>query len=135
MIHIVIDGYPVPAARPRFARTARGVRTYNPAKVMQYRERLQAAASEQMQGKPLMEGPLAMTVICVMPFTAGMSKKLRNRAMMAPLPHTKKPDSDNLLKNFCDALKGIIFRDDAQLWCIDIRKFYGNKPRVEIWVE
>ena len=135
MIHIVIDGYPVPAARPRFARTARGVRTYNPAKVMQYRERLQAAASEQMQGKPLMEGPLSMTVFCVMPFTSGMSKKLRATAATVALPHTKKPDLDNLLKNFSDALNGIVFRDDAQIWHIEIQKTYGDKPRVEIWVE
>ena len=33
----------------------------------------------------------------------------------APVHHTTKPDRDKLLRNICDALKGIIYSDDSQL--------------------
>lgn len=133
-VRLVIDGFPVPAARPRFVRTGPYVRTYNPAHVTQYRERLQAAACEQMKDRKPLDGALKMTVLCVMPIPSGFSKQQQRIAMVGMLAHTKKPDCSNLLKNFEDALNGIVYVDDARLCEVSIRKVYGEKPRVEIEV-
>ena len=32
---------------------------------------------------------------------------------MPPVPHTKKPDFDNLAKSTCDALNGLLWHDDS----------------------
>jgi Holliday junction resolvase RusA-like endonuclease len=131
-VRIVVDGFPVPAARPRFVRAGPFVRTYNPANVMQYRERLQAAAQEAMQGRNPLDGALRMSVLCVMPVPESMPKGKRRVALAGLIAHTKKPDCSNLLKNFEDALNGIVYIDDARLCEVTILKVYGEKPRVEI---
>lgn len=134
-VRIVIDGFPVPAARPRFARVGNFVKTYNPAHVTKYRERIQAQASEQMKGRSPLDGPLTMNVLCVMPIPAsGMRKAELSLAAREQLPHAKKPDCSNLLKNFEDALNGIVYVDDSRLTEVHVRKVYGPKPRVEIAV-
>ena len=47
----------------------------------------------------------------------------------------KKPDCDKLVRGICDALTGIVWRDDSQVVQIDARKAYGDPPRAEIEVE
>ena len=45
---------------------------------------------------------------------------------------TSRPDlSDNLHKGFLDALKGILFRDDALIVWSESRKIYGWPARIE----
>jgi Holliday junction resolvase RusA-like endonuclease len=131
-VRIVVDGIAVPAARPRFARVGPFVRTYNPAHVNQYRERLQAAASDAMAGRNPLDGALQMRVVCIMPMPASMSQKNRRLVVAGILAHTHKPDCSNLLKNFEDALNGIVYVDDSRLCEVSIVKLYGEKPRVEI---
>src|SRR5882724_11529596 len=114
-IKIVVDGFPVPAARARFARVGPFVKTYNPSHVTKYRERLQAEAAEQMKGRNPLDGPLPMDVLCVMPIVGGINKRDYALAVRGLLPHTKKPDCSNLLKNFEDALNGIVYIDDARI--------------------
>jgi Holliday junction resolvase RusA-like endonuclease len=133
-VRVVVDGFPVPAARPRFVRTGPFVRTYNPAHVTQYRERLQAAAQEAMTGRTPLDGALRMSVLCVMPMPESMPAKAKRAAAIGMIAHTKKPDCSNLLKNFEDALNGIVYVDDARLCEVKVLKIYGEKPRVEIEV-
>ncbi len=35
---------------------------------------------------------------------------------MPSYPHTIKPDIDNLIKSFKDALNGVVWKDDSQVW-------------------
>lgn len=48
-----------------------------------------------------------------------------------------KPDlTDNLSKGLFDALEGIVYLNDSQICSIDnVRKFYGNVPRIELVIE
>ena len=51
--------------------------------------------------------------------------------------HTKAPDVDKLARCL-DALSGVVFRDDAQIVELDVRKCYaalGESPRAEITIE
>ena len=42
------------------------------------------------------------------------------------LHHIKKPDLDKLLRNLKDALKGVIYIDDAQVIDVHPKKFYAT---------
>jgi hypothetical protein len=46
----------------------------------------------------------------------------------------KKPDSDNVVKVVADSLNGIAYRDDVQLVDVSMRKFYAERPRVEVGI-
>jgi Holliday junction resolvase RusA-like endonuclease len=48
---------------------------------------------------------------------------------------TTKPDSLKLARGAEDSLTGIIYRDDAQVIDLNVKKRYGSPARVEIEVE
>ena len=48
--------------------------------------------------------------------------------------HTVKPDLDKLIRNIGDALKGVIYEEDARIDQIVATKSYDTIPRVEIEV-
>ena len=50
----------------------------------------------------------------------------------APMMHATKPDVDNLTKLVMDALNGVFFRDDSQVYYTDARKGYGDTPGVDV---
>ena len=52
----------------------------------------------------------------------------RKRRTMAGTPHQQKPDTDNLLKGFCDALLG----DDCHVWDMRGRKLWAAEGAIEI---
>ena len=86
-------------------------------------------------GEPLLTGPLRVTIDIFLP----RPKRLMRRADPdGPIPHTAKPDRDNVEKAILDALKGIAFVDDCQVCAGEVRKFYHEKegrPRAEIRIE
>jgi len=52
-------------------------------------------------------------------------------------PHIVRPDGDKLLRAICDALKGIVYRDDGQITDHIARKRYaaaGTPARVDVTV-
>ncbi|AKU43402.1 holliday junction resolvase [Bacillus phage Silence] len=52
------------------------------------------------------------------------------------MPHVSKPDADNLLKGLFDALNGVIWEDDAQVFEIGmVRKVYSESPGIEFSIE
>ncbi|HHK41746.1 MAG TPA: RusA family crossover junction endodeoxyribonuclease, partial [Planctomycetaceae bacterium] len=57
---------------------------------------------------------------------------------MPRVPHTSRPDLDNLVKSTKDALNGLAWRDDSQVVELSAGKCYasGNElPGVEIAIE
>lgn len=60
------------------------------------------------------------------------SKRRREDALAGRLLPTKKPDVDNLVKLVTDALKGIVWRDDAQITEMHIWKRYSDRPRTVV---
>lgn len=105
----------------------RFVKTYDPAKSVDWKRTIVAQVLSQLGGQPeIHEGPLALE----MHFHLTRPKTLPKKVTQ----HIKKPDCDNLLKAV-DALKGILFRDDSQIVRIEATKQYGDPPRVIIAVE
>lgn len=48
------------------------------------------------------------------------------------LPTKRRVDLDNLSKNVCDAMRGIVYADDSQIVHLCIRKQYSNPPGVAV---
>ena len=47
----------------------------------------------------------------------------------------KKADWDNIGKIVCDSLNGIAYHDDVQIVDAQVRKFYGETPRVVVTIQ
>jgi Holliday junction resolvase RusA-like endonuclease len=114
----VVWDEPKPLARPRFVRTATGVRTYTERKDQNVRFHIRKAWLE-LEVEPLV-GALRMEVTAWLRLPKSVSKKRSFSAMPVV-----RPDLDNYVKQVEDALLGYAFKDDAQIVTIIARKRYA----------
>jgi len=106
-------------------------------KTRPWRATVSAAAADAMQGAPLLDGPIELTVEFVFPRPKGHYGTGRNAAVLkasAPQYVTRAPDVDKLARAIGDALSGIVFRDDAQVADLYVRKVYGESAHAFIEV-
>lgn len=133
-VQVYVPGQPRGKGRPRFARVGGGVRTYTDAKTASYEAVLRLAGAQAMQGMAPLEGALRVSVNAWMRVPASWSKRKQADALAFRLWPTAKPDADNLVKTL-DALNGIVWRDDAQIVEMTVRKVYAGTPALVINVE
>ncbi|MGP3789787.1 RusA family crossover junction endodeoxyribonuclease [Pseudomonas sp. B392_1p] len=133
-IKFVVPGTPQGKGRPRAARTGRGVRMYTPKKTEEYEALIAREAEKAMQGRELITGPVLLEMRMMHPVPASWSKKKRAAALEGDVMPTVKCDADNCLKAICDALNGVLWRDDTQVVNVSLAKRYDEMPRVEVRV-
>lgn len=122
---IVLPGDPITQLRPRFARHKGGVRTYSPQNDDKNTVRWKLRA--RMVGVDPLEGPLILSIVCVI-------KRPKSREKLKEVYVMVKPDYDNLAKWIGDVGNGILWYDDAQIVSGVTTKIYGNNPRTIITV-
>ncbi len=144
-INIYVPSVPVAKPRDRAVRfgtsarvhpvthikTADGTRKRHP--ITSFMATVRMAAKDNYSGPPL-EGPVRVDCLWLLPRPQRLIWKKRK---MPRLPHSKKPDRDNLDKSVLDALNGLIWRDDAQVYDGRLTKMYAagdEQPHVEITV-
>jgi Holliday junction resolvase RusA-like endonuclease len=134
VIEFIVPGQPVPKGRPKFARRGKKVVAYTPAKTVAYETLVQSAAAEAMAGREPSARPMKLVVSLSLEVPASWSKKRRALAIAGEIRATKKPDADNVLKGLKDGCNGIVWRDDAQVVCIELWKAYGAVPSASVSV-
>ena len=124
---LFVSGTPKAQPRPRMARNGH---VYNPKSADAWKEEIKAAFLSCR--KPTITGPVSLTVRFSLPVPQSM--KMANSV---PVPHTKKPDTDNLLKAVMDSLTAVgVWKDDAQVYETFAGKYYtGRKTGAQIIVE
>jgi Holliday junction resolvase RusA-like endonuclease len=118
--------------RPRFVRSTG--RSYTPEQTRSYEAVLKMAAIEAMGDRLPLLGPVRLYMDAVFEPAASMSKKKRAAALIGESHPTKKPDADNIAK-LTDALNGVVWKDDAQVVDLSLRKTFGPRPILRIRVE
>lgn len=117
MLKIVIEGEPIPAARPRFS----GRRCYQPKRNREYRQRVIEACRRAMKDLAPMTSSLAAQV--------KLYRKYKRTARIYG-------DVDNHLKALFDGLNAAqVFVDDSQIVSCVVEKYTDKtKPRAEIYL-
>lgn len=136
MIKLTVPAVPVAQPRQRHAVIGGHVRNYTPTDhpVQAYKATVRLAARDFGLVEPI-EGPVRVDIDFYLPRP---KRLMRRKDPPGPIPHTAKPDRDNLEKATTDALKGLLWRDDSQICDGRVRKWYAEKngtPRVEIRVQ
>jgi Holliday junction resolvase RusA-like endonuclease len=129
-----VDGIPVAKGRPRFARQGSFVKTYTDQKTLGWERQVQEAATIAMGSSEPLETPVTLYLYFRLPIPASWSKKRQERAKAEEERPAKKPDWDNLSKAVCDALNGVVYKDDGQIISAHIKKVYSTVPGVDIMV-
>ena len=125
-----VPGPAIAQARPG---SARGRWRYDPPRCREYKEKVRGCAAPVQPPKPF-EGALTVKVTEYRAIPRSWSKRKQEAARNGRIDPITKPDTDNVLKGIKDALKGIFWKDDAQVIHDDISKRYIDTPRVEVEV-
>lgn len=126
MIEFTVPGIPVAQPRQRVRVAYFGGRAvaqnYTPEKCP-----ANAFKASVRHAFPRDESPTedAVTVLLRFVFPRPASKT-RKRGGNPRLPKTSKPDCDNLAKSVLDALNGVAWRDDSQVWNLQVLKIIGE---------
>jgi Holliday junction resolvase RusA-like endonuclease len=134
MIEFTIPGQPVAKGRPKFARRGAHVVAYTPQKTASYENLVKLAATTAMAGRAPTDRPVRLAVSLALQVPASWSNKRRALAIAGTIRATKKPDADNVLKGIKDGCNGIVWRDDAQVVEIQLRKDYAETPGAVVMV-
>ena len=94
---------------------------------------MKTCAIEQV-GNPVLQGPLSVSVAISVGIPDSWSKKKRAAALSGEIRPTGKPDFDNTTKLICDALNGIVWKDDAQITDARFSKRYAETPETSVTV-
>lgn len=139
-ITISLPGEPVAKGRPRASlrRTRAGllrVHMHTPERTSTYEGRVRAAAQEEaLAMRELMTlpltGPIGVTLRITFEPPASWSRKKREAAIRGEIKHVSRPDIDNVVKAWLDALNGIVYRDDSQIVRLTATKAYGPQSLV-----
>lgn len=128
MLIFEIISTPRPEKQTKYGRG----RFYNPNKQVTEMIRWQVAPHAP---KELFKGPLEMHLTFYLPIPKGTSAIRRRLMLNGTVKHYVRPDYDNLAYLVTNALKGLIYQDDAQVWRCISEKLYGETPKtvVKVW--
>lgn len=134
-VRIVVSGEPAPNLRTRSASYLIGGEIhshhYLPAKTRSERQVIRQAASFAMEGRELLVGAVDFRATFYRSVPQSWTRRAREAALAGEILPTSKPDVGNLLA-MMDALKGIVWRDDAQVSDLHCFKRYSAFPRTVI---
>lgn len=131
--HFIISGNPVAKGRARSARLPNGqTMHYTPAKTRMAENTIRALIMQQWGIRPPLDEAIELDVINYIAVPKSWSTKKRAAALAGQIRPTSRPDFDNYQKLACDALNGLVYRDDSLIVDGRSRKFYAETPRVAI---
>lgn len=99
-----------------------------------WRNAVAIAAREAYDG-PLLTGPIILEVRIEFPRPKGHFGTGRNAGVLkasAPRWHIQKPDLGKCIRAIEDALKGVLFRDDSQIFHHVTGKCWGERYHTEV---
>ena len=131
---IEITGDPVAKGRGRAVNTSRGARVVTPEKTRKWEADARAEARRQMDQAAPFDQPLSVSIDVTFAPPKSWPNWKREAALAGHIPHTGKPDVDNVVKAAMDALNGIVYLDDAQVYWIKAHKIWGTRPSVRVRV-
>jgi len=134
MIAFIIEGIPIGKGRPKFFRRGNFVGTYTPGKTREYENSVISQALPYKPDIPL-NIPLAVKLRFYFPIPSSATKKFKTKAITELVPVTKKPDLDNCVKAILDPLNTIFWTDDKLIVEILAKKFYSERPRIEVFIK
>jgi len=121
---------PIAKGRPRMTRTGHA---YTPERTREYEEAVALSLRAGMGIIPALTGPVHLRLR----FVFARPKRLKE-SPERELPHTVRPDLDNLCKAILDAANGILWADDTQIAELEASKCYGfagEQAQIQIYLE
>ena len=132
-IYFSVPGEPFAKQRPRAARKGRYITIYTPRPTKEYEKKVIQNYRKRYKDQEKLDGNLYVKIHAVFSIPKSTTKKER-KILETGVPHTKKPDVDNIGKVCLDGMNGVVYEDDGSVYKLLIEKSYGSEARVDITV-
>lgn len=99
-----------------------------------YEGMIKYAAMQAMKGRDLLRGAVRLELFAIFMPPESWSKKRKEAALNGEIHHTSRPDLDNIVKVWKDALNGAVWADDCLVVELGAGKLYGDSPAVHVTV-
>jgi len=106
-----------------------GIGHYTPQRTEDYERLVKLCAFPEMRGRGVLVGPISLQLNLYFEIPESWPRKRQNSALALMERPTTKPDIDNVLKIFGDALNGVVWQDDKQIVETIVRKYYSKDPK------
>ena len=134
-IYFDVYGEPFAKQRPRAARKGKFITIYTPRETKVYEDKVKKAYKQIYRYEKPLEGDLSVEIEGIFSIPKSISKSKQKEMEEGKIPHTKKPDCDNMGKICLDALNGVAYPDDAQINKLYISKKYGKDAKIRITIK
>ncbi len=132
-VKFTVLGMPTAKGRPRMTRQGH---TYTPQKTVMYENLVRLEYQRQCGSFQFgRDALLDVRMIAYYPIPKSVSQKKRQMMADHRIRPMKRPDVDNVCKSILDSLNQIAYHDDAQVVDCQVRKFYGDTPKVVVTIE
>lgn len=124
-----VPGQPVAKARPRFSRTTNGVRVRTDKRTKAHEVKVALLANQRRDWRGLLARKGVAVRVDILAIFERPKYMRGPRYPAGLIPHTVRPDSDNVAKAILDGLTKCarVYDDDGQASCIRVDKFYAEK--------
>lgn len=129
MISFTVSGEPVGKGRPKATTVGGRARMYTPTKTVNAENKI-ALFAQEAGVKPI-EGAVVVSIDAWFGVPAA-DRNRKSGSRLVGKPCTKRPDADNIAKTVCDALNGIAWADDCQVYKITVTKRWSLMPSLYI---
>lgn len=137
-LHFTIPGYPVATARAgrKFNPKTGKANSFTPKKTRIFQNLVRMAFTAAYPEFIPQPGPILMRAKIYQPIVGTLRKAEREMAERDEnaVPQLKKPDGKNVRWGIEDALEGVAFNNDSQVFDYADRKTYSSRPRIEVWM-
>lgn len=132
-VRFEIPGEPCGKGRPRFVGTGKPI---TPKRTENYETMVRWYYQMSANGFMFPDNAmLEMKIDAFYGVAKSDSKKKRDLKLRQCIRPTKKPDADNVGKIIADSCNDVAYHDDTQIVDMTIRKFYSDRPRVEVIIK
>lgn len=127
-----VPGEPKGKGHPRFNPMNPAAHPRTPEATLVYENLIGWEYRRQCKGSFPEKVPVRMQIKAYYTIPASASKKRKQMMANGEERPTKKPDIDNVVKVYADALNHLAYHDDSQVVSITCEKYYSEEPRVEV---
>ena len=134
MIKFTVPGIPKAQARHRMVRMGKFLRAYDPKESVDFKSGVKFFFLKS-SGAELRLGPVTLRIEV---FAKRPKKFDWKKYPDGKIVCITRPDADNYAKIIMDALNGVAWKDDSQIYFLWVEKNYHEKmgsPRMEITIE
>lgn len=131
MFEFRVEGKPTGKARPRVTRWS----VHNTDTTVIYENLIKIMFMQKYKRVEPLKGCVRLELTIIFKPAKSTSKKKSLEMLQGKIKPSKKPDIDNIVKIYADALNKVAYDDDTQIVELVARKTYGNEDVVIVKID